>query len=54
MVVMDPNEVSVLNDLFQSISKRIVSFLIRFPEILVKVDFARMIVKQGPDNGRVS
>jgi hypothetical protein len=48
---MDPNEISFLHRLCDTLCKEPVRVAKCDPSTLVEVNFARMIVKQGPQDG---
>lgn len=51
MVIVDPNQISILDFLSDGFGEKPVGFLVGFPGRLVEGDFTGVVVEQRPEDG---
>lgn len=51
MIVMDPDQISVLNVFCNGRGKELIGLLVCLPGLLIEGDLSRMVVEQWPQDG---
>lgn len=50
VVILDPDEITILKNFFNGFSEKFVDLLIGFPPLFIERDFTRVVMEQGPKN----